>query len=89
MLTLDLFQKIIDEVEKHVCYLVFYFQGEPFLNPKFLKMVKIAHQKKIYTETSTNAHFLKEVKWIEHLNGKNADKLFTQPFEFIGMEKLK
>ena len=39
-------------------YLVFYFQGEPYLNPDFLEMVKYASQKKIYTATSTNAHYL-------------------------------
>ena len=38
--------------------LIFYFQGEPFLNPGFLDMVKYASEKKIYTATSTNAHYL-------------------------------
>jgi radical SAM protein with 4Fe4S-binding SPASM domain len=37
---------------------VFYFQGEPFLNPDFLTMVQYAVSKKIYTATSTNAHYL-------------------------------
>ena len=41
-------------------YLVFYFQGEPYLNPQFLDMVKYASGKKIYTATSTNAHYLNE-----------------------------
>jgi len=40
--------------------LIFYFQGEPFLNPDFLTMVKYASDKNIYTATSTNAHFLKD-----------------------------
>lgn len=44
----------------HLLYLTFYFQGEPYLNPKFLDMVKIAGQHKVYTTTSTNAHFLDE-----------------------------
>jgi MoaA/NifB/PqqE/SkfB family radical SAM enzyme len=39
-------------------YLVFYFQGEPYLNPDFLDMVQYASKKKIYTATSTNAHYL-------------------------------
>lgn len=39
-------------------YLTFYFQGEPYLNPDFLDMVKIANDHNIYTTTSTNAHFL-------------------------------
>ena len=43
-----------------VSYLTFYFQGEPFLHPQFLRMVQYASEKKIYTATSTNAHFLKD-----------------------------
>ena len=41
-------------------YLIFYFQGEPYLNPDFLDMVKYASGKKIYTATSTNAHYLND-----------------------------
>ncbi len=52
------FEKMISEVSDHLIYLTFYFQGEPYLNPDFLDMVKIADRHKIYTSTSTNAHFL-------------------------------
>lgn len=41
-------------------YLTFYFQGEPFIHPDFLKMVQLASENKMYTSTSTNAHFLTE-----------------------------
>lgn len=54
----DFYKKIIDEVQNHAFYLNFYFQGEPYINPNFLEMVAYAHSKKIYTATSTNAHFL-------------------------------
>ncbi|MEJ7674791.1 MAG: radical SAM protein [Chitinophagaceae bacterium] len=43
---------------KILIYLIFYFQGEPFLNREFLDMVKYAAEKNIYTATSTNAHYL-------------------------------
>ena len=46
------------DVSDHLLYLTFYFQGEPYLNPQFLDMVKISADHKIYTTTSTNAHFL-------------------------------
>ena len=52
------FKKTIDEVYQQLIYLTFYFQGEPYLNPNFLDMVKYASDKKIYTSTSTNAHYL-------------------------------
>jgi len=58
MLQKDFFTQTIDDIYKELLYLVFYFQGEPYLNPHFLEMVKYAHQKKIYTATSTNAHYL-------------------------------
>lgn len=57
-ISLPLFHKIIDEVREHLLYLTFYFQGEPYLHPDFLEMVKYAAASKIYTATSTNAHFL-------------------------------
>jgi len=58
MLEQDFFRKTINEIHKELFYLIFYFQGEPFLNPEFLEMVKYATSKKIYTATSTNAHYL-------------------------------
>jgi len=58
MLKKDFFRETIDQLSKDITYLVFYFQGEPYLNPDFLNMVKYASSKKIYTATSTNAHYL-------------------------------
>jgi len=60
MLKRDFFSETIDQLHKDLLYLVFYFQGEPYLNPDFLDMVKYASAKKIYTATSTNAHFLND-----------------------------
>ncbi|HEX8516651.1 MAG TPA: SPASM domain-containing protein [Bacteroidia bacterium] len=60
MLQNDFFRSTIDELYRKVSYLVFYFQGEPYLNPKFLEMVAYASQKGIYTATSTNAHYLND-----------------------------
>jgi len=60
MLQKDFFTETIDQLAKDLLYLIFYFQGEPYLNPDFLDMVKYASSKKIYTATSTNAHYLSE-----------------------------
>lgn len=60
MLQKDFFRQTIDQIYKELFYLVFYFQGEPYLNPSFLEMVKYAGDKGIYTATSTNAHYLNE-----------------------------
>lgn len=62
MLKDELFRRVIDELHKDAFYLTFYFQGEPYLNPSFLEMVKYASSKGIYTATSTNAHYLDDLK---------------------------
>jgi radical SAM protein with 4Fe4S-binding SPASM domain len=58
MLETGFFRKTIDDIHRELLYLVFYFQGEPYLNPGFLDMVRYASSKGIYTATSTNAHYL-------------------------------
>lgn len=61
MLPEKLFKQTIDELSDTLLYLIFYFQGEPYLHPKFLDLVKYASQKGIYTATSTNAHYLTDI----------------------------
>jgi len=58
MLKKDFFRQTIDDIYKDILYLIFYFQGEPYLNKDFLEMVKYASAKGLYTATSTNAHYL-------------------------------
>ena len=58
MLEDDLFRRTMNELADTLTYLIFYFQGEPYLHPKFLEMVQYASKKGIYTATSTNAHYL-------------------------------
>ncbi len=61
-LDLNLHQKMIEQVRKSVFYINYYFQGEPFLHPQFLELIKEAKKNKIYTATSTNAHFITQKK---------------------------
>lgn len=58
MLKKDFFYQTIDDIYKDILYLIFYFQGEPYLNKNFLEMVSYASSKGLYTATSTNGHFL-------------------------------
>lgn len=58
MLENNFFRETIDDIYKDILYLIFYFQGEPYLNRNFLDMVQYASKKGIYTATSTNAHYL-------------------------------
>jgi radical SAM protein with 4Fe4S-binding SPASM domain len=58
MLKPELVQQVLNELEDYLAYLTLYFQGEPYLNPDFLKIVRMASDKQIYSATSTNAHYL-------------------------------
>ena len=60
MLDLTFYKKVIDEQSKSLSYLLLYFQGEPFLHQNFVKMIKYASDKGIYTATSTNAHYFSD-----------------------------
>ena len=60
MLDKAFFRSTIDELAGELLYLIFYFQGEPYLNRDFLDMVQYASSKRIYTATSTNAHYLND-----------------------------
>jgi len=56
----DFFRKMMDDLYRDLMFLIFYFQGEPYINPDFLDMVSYASRKGIYTITSTNGHFLND-----------------------------
>jgi radical SAM protein with 4Fe4S-binding SPASM domain len=58
MLDENFYRSVIDELHRDMLYLIFYFQGEPYLHPSFTNLVSYASQKNIYTATSTNAHYL-------------------------------
>lgn len=58
MMDNESYRRFIDQTHRHLMYLLLYFQGEPYLNPSFFDFVRYAKERKIYTATSTNAHFL-------------------------------
>ena len=51
-------KKIIDNLAPTLTHIIFYFQGEPFMNRTFLDLVKYARKKNILTSTSTNAQLI-------------------------------
>lgn len=64
-MNLDFHANVVEQLAPSVFYINYYFQGEPFLHPQFLDLIKAAKQKKIYTATSTNAHFITQEKAAE------------------------
>ncbi|MFQ6114091.1 MAG: radical SAM/SPASM domain-containing protein [bacterium] len=51
------FRQLIDEIGDHLFMLLFWNQGEPFINKQFPEMVRMAKAKSIPTITCTNGHF--------------------------------
>ena len=57
-LGLELMEKMLEELGPNLLYLLLYFQGEPYLHPQFFELLALAKKHKVFTATSTNAHFL-------------------------------
>jgi len=57
-LNVEVYKTILDKLSPDLIYLTLYFQGEPFLNPHFSEMVKLARSRNIFVSTSTNGHYL-------------------------------
>jgi len=58
MLEPTFYRQTIDSISNELLYLILYFQGEPYLNKNLFDIIGYASSKKIYTATSTNAHYL-------------------------------
>jgi len=65
MMSLSVFKHIIDSMHPHINSLLFYYMGEPFLNPDSYGMIKYAKAKKIYMTTCTNGHFVDAAKLLD------------------------
>ena len=55
---IEVFKKVIDEIQKYTLNVLLYFQGEPLLHPNIITMIKYANNKNLYTYLSTNAQNL-------------------------------
>ena len=54
----DEFRLLIDRIAPSTSVLMFYFMGEPFLNPRAYEMIRYARAKGIFVETCTNGDFV-------------------------------
>lgn len=57
-LTLEHHADWLKSMASHLVYVTYYFQGEPFLHPQFLSLIIEAKKHRVFTATSTNAHFI-------------------------------
>ena len=75
LMELDLFKKIVDEVQDYVFLMALWGWGEPFINPDIYDMIAYARSKGIRLIASTNGHFLKGRREAERLIRAGLDVL--------------
>jgi radical SAM protein with 4Fe4S-binding SPASM domain len=73
-LKLEEFKSWVKEWKDFVFHINFYFQGEPFIHPQLIKMIQLAHQARIYTAVSTNAHFMNQ-KMVSDIIDSGLDRI--------------
>jgi radical SAM protein with 4Fe4S-binding SPASM domain len=71
-----LYSKLLGELSSTTLMLSLYFQGEPLMNRSFPEFVRLASESKIYTQTSTNGHYLTE-KICRELVGGGLDRIIV------------
>lgn len=64
-INLDDHNNWLNQLSPTVFYINYYFQGEPFIHPQFLQLIAAAKKNRIFTATSTNAHFINKDNSIE------------------------
>ncbi len=58
MLDFQAYKKLIDEIWPTTNSLMYYFMGEPFMNPHAYDMIRYARERGIHVETCTNGDFV-------------------------------
>jgi MoaA/NifB/PqqE/SkfB family radical SAM enzyme len=75
LLSLENFEKLIDEVGDYLLFLHLWGWGEPFINQDFFSMIRYAKNKGIKMISSTNGHFFEDKKNIDRLIDSRLDVL--------------
>ncbi|MFC1752451.1 SPASM domain-containing protein [Thermoproteota archaeon] len=76
-MTLEEFKGIMDDISDYLLNITFWDWGEPFMNPQLPNMIKHATDHGITSTTSTNAHFLKDEKYLERILTSGLTILFV------------
>jgi radical SAM protein with 4Fe4S-binding SPASM domain len=74
-MSLDHFRTLLDNVGPQVRVVALWNQGEPTINDKLPEMIRYAHDKGIYTMTSTNGNLLLRRNLINRLIDSGLDEL--------------
>lgn len=74
-MSFDLYQGILDELDGALSRVLLYNYGEPFLHPRLLEMIALAHGAEVYTRVSTNGLGLARAQAAEELIACGLDYL--------------
>lgn len=74
-MSLDLYQRILTELDTSLERVMLYNYGEPFLHPRLLDLIAAAHQAEVYTRVSTNG--------LVFIRSISADDLITSGLDYL------
>jgi MoaA/NifB/PqqE/SkfB family radical SAM enzyme len=74
---LERYRHIIDQMGPYLLHLTLWNQGEPFLHPRLIEMIRYAKARKMTVLTSTNGHFLDDPETAERLVRSGLDDLIV------------
>lgn len=74
-MSLDHFKAILNNIGQQVRVLALWNQGEPTINDKLPEMIKFAHDRGIYTMTSTNGNLMLRRDLVNRLVASGLDEL--------------
>jgi len=69
------FNRILDQMGPYLLHLTLWNQGEPFLNPHLIEMIRYAKARKMTVLTSTNGHYLADGRMADRLVRSGLDDL--------------
>jgi MoaA/NifB/PqqE/SkfB family radical SAM enzyme len=74
-MSLDLYQGILADLDGALSRVMLYNYGEPFLHPRLLDMIALAHQAEVHTHVSTNG--------LLFLRSASADDLIASGLDYM------
>lgn len=61
VMTLELFQTVLEKIRKHAWRITFYMEGEPMMNPRLFEMIALStRDRHLFTSFSTNLTLMRE-----------------------------
>ncbi|MEE3258083.1 MAG: radical SAM protein [Candidatus Latescibacterota bacterium] len=74
---LDDFKRLVDQLGDEVFMMMMWNQGEPYINKCFNQMVRHAHDRGIFTFTSTNGHFIRSDEQAQAIVESGLDEIIV------------